>query len=212
MEQLFSEDSLKVILSLVAGGLIGMEREYRSKAAGFRTIILISIGSTLFTIISIKLGGTLSPDRVAANVITGIGFIGAGVVFKDGLSVTGLTTAASIWSTAALGMAIGVGAYWLAVVGFLSVIVVLALFEHVQAWIDEFHQKRHYKITYTRNSEQFLEIEIILKELDLKFIKKKEIKHDSETVCYYDVSGSQEKMKKFNCFLLDFTKVKSFDC
>ena len=105
------EVALKLLTAVLVGGLIGIEREYSSKAAGFRSITLICIGSTLFTILSQHLGSNGNADRIAANIITGIGFIGAGVVFKDGFSVTGITTASSIWATAALGMAIGSGDY-----------------------------------------------------------------------------------------------------
>src|ERR1019366_2719820 len=144
----FSEDTLKIVLSIIVGAIIGVEREYRSKAAGFRTITLISIGSTLFTIVSIKLGSPNSPDRVAANIITGIGFLGAGVVFKDGFSVTGLTTATAIWVTAALGMTIGTGDYKMAAEGLVLVLVVLSMFEYIQNLIDRLHRKRVYKIIF----------------------------------------------------------------
>ena len=87
----------RIVAALVIGGIIGGEREYRSKAAGFRTMTLICLGSTIFTILSLKLGANTSPDRIASNIITGIGFIGAGVIFKDGITISGLTTATSIW-------------------------------------------------------------------------------------------------------------------
>ncbi|MFM8473553.1 MAG: MgtC/SapB family protein, partial [Candidatus Kapaibacterium sp.] len=120
----YPEDVVKLMLAVVVGGLIGLEREYSSKAAGFRSIVLICIGSTLFTMLSLQLGGAANADRIAANIITGIGFIGAGVVFKDGVSITGITTASSIWATAALGMAIGGGHYLLALEGMMLVITV----------------------------------------------------------------------------------------
>src|ERR1700760_4848757 len=93
---------IRLFLSLLFGAVIGFEREYRSKAAGFRTITMITVGSTLFTINSYMLGAPGNPDRIASNIITGIGFIGAGVIFKDGFSVSGLTTASTIWASAAI--------------------------------------------------------------------------------------------------------------
>lgn len=99
-------------IAALAGALIGIERECRSKSAGFRTMIIISVGACLFTLMSEMLGG---PDkessRIAAQIVTGIGFLGAGVILKDGLTIRGLTTAASIWLAASLGVASGVGAY-----------------------------------------------------------------------------------------------------
>src|SRR5271154_5080290 len=100
-------DLLKLFISLIIGSVIGAEREYRSKSAGFRTIILITLGSTLFTIFSIQIGSPNSPDRIASNIVQGIGFLGAGIIFREGSRVNGITTAATIWIAAALGMGVG---------------------------------------------------------------------------------------------------------
>ena len=98
----------KLVLVFLTGGLIGIERELKSKSAGFRTIMLICMGSFLFTSFS-QLISPSTPDRIASNIVTGIGFLGAGVIFRDNNRVNGLTTAASIWVTAALGMGISDG-------------------------------------------------------------------------------------------------------
>jgi len=98
------DDFYKIGLALVLGAVLGVEREYRSKAAGFRTLTMISIGACLFTIISRHLGGEQNPDRIASNIVQGIGFLGAGVIFKDNVSVSGLTTATSIWVASAIGI------------------------------------------------------------------------------------------------------------
>ena len=116
---------LRLFLSLIFGAIIGFEREYRSKAAGFRTITIISLGSTLFTICSFKLGGHANPDRIASNIITGMGFIGAGVIFKEGVSISGLTTAATIWIAAAIGMTLGIGEYPIACTTLVLALIVL---------------------------------------------------------------------------------------
>src|SRR5215831_4021647 len=112
------------------------EREYRSKAAGFRTLTLICLGSAVFTILSLRLGAHTSPDRIASNIVTGIGFLGAGVIFRDSVGISGLTTATSIWATAALGMAAGAGELGLATIGLILALVVLALFERLQDFIE----------------------------------------------------------------------------
>ena len=106
------DELIKMGISIFLGGLLGLEREYQNKPAGFRTLALICIGATAFTILSIRLAGdSISHDRIAANIITGIGFIGAGVIFKSGVTVYGLTTAATIWVTAGIGMAVGAGVH-----------------------------------------------------------------------------------------------------
>src|SRR5580704_5876531 len=102
----------KLLVAIVIGGAIGAEREYRSKSAGFRTLTLICLGSAMFTIFSELIGSGGNPDRIASNIATGIGFVGAGVIFKgdgSGSKVSGITTAAMIWVTAGLGVAIGAG-------------------------------------------------------------------------------------------------------
>src|ERR1700736_2801153 len=102
-------DLIKIAIAVLCGGLLGLERQYKNKTAGFRTIILICLGSALFTMVA-QHGGQVAN----LNIVTGVGFIGAGVIFKDNITVSGLTTAAVIWISAAIGMAIGSGNYTLA--------------------------------------------------------------------------------------------------
>ncbi len=130
------EDIIKLLLAVLVGGLIGAEREYRDKAAGFRTIILICVGATLFTIFSLRLGGGEDPVRIAANVVSGVGFLGAGAILRDAGRVMGLTTASTIWLAAALGMGIGGGHYLLSGVAALAVLIILWLFPRIEARID----------------------------------------------------------------------------
>ena len=118
---------IRLLLSLVLGAVIGFEREYRDKSAGFRTLTLISIGACLFTLVSTLLTDS-NEDRIASNIVTGIGFLGAGVIFKSEKGVNGLTTAACIWVTAACGMAIGGGYYIAAFTSCAIVLFVLMIF------------------------------------------------------------------------------------
>lgn len=110
--------TLKIGLALLLGGLVGLERERHNMPAGVRTFMLVSVGACMFTILSFRFGG--DPARVAAQIVTGIGFLGAGVVMQRGKTVHGLTSAAGIWSVAAVGMAVGMGDYFLAAVLFLT--------------------------------------------------------------------------------------------
>lgn len=112
MSPILIDEIIKIGISLLIGSILGLERAYHNKPAGFRTIALICVGAALFTIISIRLGEpSHSMDRVAANIITGIGLIGAGVIFKNGANVYGLTATATIWIAADLGMTVGIGSY-----------------------------------------------------------------------------------------------------
>lgn len=124
------ESMLQVLLAAVLGGLIGLEREWRGRDAGLRTNMLISMGSCLFTVISIQgfpLQGSAAQDtaRVAAQVVTGVGFLGAGAFIHTRGHTKGMTTAATIWMVAAIGMAVGVSAYAMAL--FASVITLVIL-------------------------------------------------------------------------------------
>ncbi|MCH7838837.1 MAG: MgtC/SapB family protein [Planctomycetes bacterium] len=138
---------VRVIVAVILGGLIGLERELRDKPAGFRTIILICLGACVLTILSQVMG---SPDgestRIAAQIVTGIGFIGAGAILRDRQSVYGLTTAATIWAVAAIGMAVGFGELGLAVLGTLAILVALFVFDAVEHWIGDRRDIQEYHI------------------------------------------------------------------
>jgi putative Mg2+ transporter-C (MgtC) family protein len=137
---------LRILVAALLGGAVGLEREYRDKAAGFRTHFLVALGSALFMIISAygfaeALTTTehrLDVSRIAAQVVSGIGFIGAGTIIFQKNVVKGLTTAAGLWVTAAVGMACGVGMYTLAAV---STVIVLLCFEAFNAFLHKMHGK-----------------------------------------------------------------------
>lgn len=205
-------DINKLLVSVVVGGCIGLEREYSSKAAGFRSIMLICLGSTLFTIVSQHLGVNGNADRIAANIITGIGFIGAGVVFKDGVSITGITTASSIWSTAALGMAIGVGEYETVAIGLILVLLVLRIFEKVENVVDRYHQVRSYRIVLKGYDNICDELEKKISSTSLRYQKKRQTKTDSGLVLAYEISGGRDRIESFSSYLLEHSSVASFEC
>lgn len=136
---------IKISVSLVLGLIIGLEREMTNKTAGLRTHILICLGSTVFTILSLHgfADGVIhdgvriqnDPARIAAQILTGIGFIGGGAVLHHGINVYGLTTAATIWITASLGMAVGVGSYELAVITTLVTFIVLVVIRKFESGV-----------------------------------------------------------------------------
>jgi len=122
---------LKILLAALLGGIIGLERELAHKEAGLRTNILISMGAALFTVLSMEIARGVSgsdPARVAAQIVTGVGFLGAGAIIQARFAVHGLTTAATIWTMAAIGMTVGVGRYFVAFMVTLAVVVILTLF------------------------------------------------------------------------------------
>jgi putative Mg2+ transporter-C (MgtC) family protein len=126
---------LRLLLAVVFGGAIGYIREIKRKAAGLRTHILVCLGSSIFTIVSIMMAQSstaVDPSRIAAGVVTGIGFIGAGAIFQSGGNVMGLTTAASIWVAAAIGVAAGAGLYEVATFSTLLSIIVIQLLQVVE--------------------------------------------------------------------------------
>jgi putative Mg2+ transporter-C (MgtC) family protein len=120
-------DIISLLAATALGGIIGFERQLRDKPAGLRTNILICLGSCIFTIISTSLSGS-DPGRIAAQIVTGIGFLGAGAIIQSGASIHGLTTAAGIWIVASIGMACGARMYVLAAVAaFLTMAALLLL-------------------------------------------------------------------------------------
>jgi putative Mg2+ transporter-C (MgtC) family protein len=159
------EQILQIIAALVAGAILGLEREYHSKPAGFRTMILISVSSCLFSILSVSLS---SGDRIASNIVTGIGFIGAGVVFKEGSTVKGITSAAIIWMAAAIGMSIGLRHYILAGEVLLVVMIVMVVMSKFELFFDNLHQMKVYDIQFVAQEYSIEELEKGMK--DLKFI------------------------------------------
>lgn len=204
------ETGLRLLLSFGIGTVIGLEREYRSKAAGLRTMIMICLGSTIFTEISMAIGPG-SPDRIASNIITGIGFLGAGVIFKDGLTISGITTATTIWICAALGMAVGAGEYFIALVGSVVVLIVLILFEGIQKIVSRLHQARTYRITCNDTPHFGQRLETELKRLKLGYRKDRDIKQESGTILMYDVYGGEKRLDELNTFLRQEAQVKTYE-
>jgi putative Mg2+ transporter-C (MgtC) family protein len=196
------DDLVRVLVAVVIGSTIGAEREYRSKAAGLRTMALICMGSAVFTILSLRLGAGSSPDRIASNIITGIGFLGAGVIFKDGVTIVGLTTATSIWGTAALGMAAGAGEFRLAAIGLVLALGVLAIFQHLQELIDRVHQRRAYKFEFSAQRLSPAELERRLQGLGLRFELRKLTREGTTIGCWYDIWGSAQAFRALGEFCL----------
>lgn len=142
MNNEYLEISFRLVAALAAGGIIGLERSFRGRAAGFRTHALVCIASSLLMLVTVYehqwfvvQGGSrvvVDPTRMAQGIMTGIGFLGAGVIVKEGLTVRGLTTAASIWVTAAIGILTGIGFYFAAGLGVVLTLGTLSLFRWIE--------------------------------------------------------------------------------
>jgi putative Mg2+ transporter-C (MgtC) family protein len=143
MAQEYFEISFRLVAALFAGGLIGLERSHRGRPAGFRTHALVCLASSLLMLVTVyethwfpqtaSARVILDPTRMAQGIMTGIGFVGAGAIIKEGFSVRGLTTAASIWITAAIGILTGIGFYFASAVGTVLALGTLSLFRWVEA-------------------------------------------------------------------------------
>ena len=150
---------VKLVLAILCGGAIGFERELSRKAAGLRTNVLICLGSALFMIISRHIGGGApytDPARLVAQVVTGIGFLGAGVILQARGSITGLTTAATIFVVGAVGIAIGEGMFGVALLATVLIIIVLVVLRKVERFVVRRQRMFHYSLK-TRDPAQFLE-------------------------------------------------------
>ncbi len=204
------EDLIKLLVALVLGGIIGAERERHKKAVGLRTLILISVGSALFTVISSHMVGPdgENPGRIAANIVSGIGFLGAGVILEERGRVVGLTTAATIWIAAAIGMAAGAGEYVLATFTAGLVMAVLLLFTRLEEYLEISSEQRTYEITAKIDWDKYKELKSLFKDYGLAVNSYKQEKKGLYMVCTFEVSGQTKKHDKVVQKLLTDKEIK----
>lgn len=175
MSQWETLDLFKILFSVIAGLIFGVERELKDKSAGLKTITIICLGSTVFTLLSYKMGAGASEDatRIASYVVSGIGFLGAGVIFKNKYAVSGLTTAAIIWAAAAVGMAIGFGEFFIALYFLVAVSIVLSTGRYISTLLFSGKVTRvgHFSV----KKEHYDQVEEIFQELKsiCKIVEKK---------------------------------------
>ncbi|WP_022873119.1 MgtC/SapB family protein [Nesterenkonia alba] len=142
-DQLILETAVRVITAFGCGVLIGFERQWRARSAGLRTNTLVSVGACLFVLLSSLTPGDASPSRVAAQVVSGVGFLGAGVIIKEGGSLRGINTAATLWGSAAVGCLCGGGMYIPAAVGVVAIILGNALLRPVARRVERTVPENH---------------------------------------------------------------------
>ncbi|WP_221391364.1 MgtC/SapB family protein [Dyadobacter sp. NIV53] len=203
------EDLISMLMSILCGGIIGFEREYKNKSAGFRTIVLITLGSTIFTIVSRH--GSGADDRISANIITGIGFIGAGVIFKDRFSVWGLTTAAVIWTSAAIGMTTGIGYHALAFVFTIITLGILLMVSRIERLIGELQKQKIISVTFRKpDFDQIKKLQDRLGEIDVKMEQIQLSKDEDLLTVVWQVSGKKQYLLKLNEVLAGSPEIIGF--
>jgi putative Mg2+ transporter-C (MgtC) family protein len=164
---------LKILLSTVLGGIIGLEREISQKGTGLRTNILVAVGSTLFTILSFKLAELskgADPIRVAAQIVIGIGILGAGAIIRARFSTQGLTTAASIWVTSAIGISVGIGYYLISFIVTMFVVLIIVTLNYISSFLESHEHWYAYVISTEDRASVLIEVKKIIRELGLKYI------------------------------------------
>ena len=190
-------DALKLLVSLFFGSVIGLEREVSDKAAGLRTNILICVGACLYTVLSAWFVN--DPARVAAQLVSGIGFLGAGSIMREGDKVTGLTTAATIWVVAAIGMAAGYGHFTLAATVTLMVLFVQLAFTQLDIMIDDWRERHTYKIVSKLDEKSFEEISEYFRECKIHVMRRKLMKKNGMYFSEWYTTGGrigQDRVKR----------------
>ena len=191
---------LKILLAAMLGGIIGLERELSHKEAGLRTNILIAIGSTLITVLSFKIAAmtkTADPARLAAQIVSGIGFLGAGAIIQARFAVHGLTTAATIWTVAAIGIAVGSGFYMLAFIVTLLVVFVLTVFKLLLDIIEKQKQNYVYLISTEEKASLLVDLRQVLTELHIQYSSARLNRHDGSYQFEIIFNTSENKNREF---------------
>ena len=188
------EAVVRVFIAMLLGSLIGVERERRSQPAGFRTHSVLAVGSALLSIVSIYIpsvygtGVNVDPSRIASQVVSGIGFLGAGAILRMGISVKGLTTAASLWTTAGIGLAVGAGMYVLSVVSTLLLLILLSFMSKIEK---EFLYSGTKILKVSIQGDDLTSVEEVLKEGSLKSVRNE----GGVRILTYEVRYSDKKVQ-----------------
>lgn len=200
----------RLLVAVLIGGIIGAEREYHNKSAGLRTLMLICLGSTLFTMFSMELSDR-SPDRIASNIVTGIGFVGAGVIFMGGTGINGVTTAATIWVTAALGMGVGAGHTYTSLIGCIVLVGILYTFTVIEKWMEKMNSTHIYKITCNYREHVFEHYETLMRQYKLKYTRGAKSREYNKVTGTWEAEGSKEKHHAFIREVLNDASVEKFE-
>jgi putative Mg2+ transporter-C (MgtC) family protein len=202
---------MRVGAALLAGALIGLERELRDKAAGFRTMIFISTGSAIFTVLSEILAKDGDIVRMAVAVISGVGFLGAGAILRDGLRVAGLNTAATIWLTSAIGMTFGGGQFVFGIMITAATLLILWVFPPIEQAIDRVIEENTYEIVFPVDFKKLEAIQTTLKYMHLRVLYHRHYKKGGDMICKWTVLGAPKAQEKFINYLIADQEIKEFN-
>ncbi|AQM60049.1 MgtC/SapB family protein [Clostridium baratii] len=195
------EVALRIVLAIIIGGVVGFNREYENRPAGFRTHVLVCLGATVAALIQVELGyyvvneiaktpnlsGVLSVDtgRVICQVISGVGFLGAGTIIRTKASVKGLTTAASIWAVACVGIAVGMGFYAISILSGIGIVIALVLLKRFEYRFINKLDVIKFKIEYTEKAKVIKEINDTLEADEITIKNIEFINVDDRRECIY---------------------------
>lgn len=192
-----------LVMAVVLGGAVGLEREIKRKPAGLRTNILICLGATLFTQLSIAVAGDSGdPGRIAAQIVTGVGFLGAGTILHTRGQVAGLTSAATIWLVAAIGVALGAGAVFEATGATLLVVLVLAVLGWLEQYVKRFGGVSRVVVEVDRHPDRVAEIQRIVQEAGLEILELRTQERDQRLVVEVVMRGARARHDRARLDLL----------
>lgn len=206
-------DVYKALMALAAGAILGMERELKDKAAGLKTISVICLGSCLFTILSLKTGDQYTDSaRIASYVVSGIGFLGAGVIFKDGFTVSGLTTASVIWIAAAIGMAIGFGQVFAGIIFLLACLIIIYSGRFLNNQLLSGRTNRILKIVLPENNAA-LKQQVVqdIKPYTRNMEQVRLESYPDKIVVMLSVTVATRKLAELESFLIGEKRIESFE-
>jgi putative Mg2+ transporter-C (MgtC) family protein len=207
-----NEIIIRFLLAVLWGGIIGAEREYRSKSAGFRTMIMISLGACFFTIISKIIGAPNNADRIASNIVSGIGFLGAGVIFRGENRINGITTAATIWVVAAVGMGIGAGYYFASACSSVFMILILALLPYLERYIDTLNQAKKYSVLVVYQKDSIEKIETVFATCKVNYRLVRTNKTEDKINLEWDIQAHKKLHVKIAQALMENPDILEFTC
>jgi putative Mg2+ transporter-C (MgtC) family protein len=197
-----NHDAIKLMTALLMGAAIGLEREISDKAAGLRTNILICLGACLFAIVNMRLWD-VKDAHIVAQIVAGVGFLGAGAIMREGDRVTGLTTAATIWIVAAIGLAVGVGLFYIAATVTLMVLFVQLAFTQLDIWIDDWRERHTFRIVSKIDAASLADIECVFRECKLHVMRRKLMKKNNLYYSEWFTTGGRANQDAAQKRLLD---------
>lgn len=207
----YGDDLIKLVAAFLAGLALGAEREYHDKSAGMRTIILICVGSALFTIFSVRIAGDKDPGRIAAQIVSGIGFLGAGVILVRRGQVLGLTTASTIWVAAALGIGMGVGSILFTSIATALVIFVLGILPPFERIFQRATSFKHYKITLVLDPAKPDRLKKVFVDAGLSVREESRTKGKETIVLLWQVAGKPSSHQRMYDLMINDPEVKEFE-